>query len=111
MNRRHTPLRRLTGLALAVLLAAAGTTAAAGPEAGTGTTPAAHTADVSLRTTRGFVCQRVQLDVLGRGETLVTRGTVTSKSLSCQNCCQEHQIFVNDFETGDTSGWSVSVGS
>ncbi len=52
----------------------------------------------------------------GRGKKLVatssgyvTRATVKTLRVDCYSCC-EGSIFFDDFETGNTSGWSATSG-
>lgn len=52
----------------------------------------------------------------GRGKRLVaassgyiTRATVKTLRVDCYSCC-EGSIFFDDFETGNTSGWSATSG-
>ena len=64
----------------------------------------------SLEATTEPACRKGK-PILGTSANFVTRGTLKVMTSDCQDCCTENIIFIDDFETGGTTGWSSSVGA
>ncbi len=54
-------------------------------------------------------CRKGQA-ILGISANFVTRGSLKVLTGTCQDCCAENIVFIDDFEIGNTTGWSNTVG-
>lgn len=48
--------------------------------------------------------------VVGTSSSYVVRAAIKSAASDCYSCCAE-TVFIDDFESGDTSAWSNTVGN
>lgn len=47
--------------------------------------------------------------VIGTSSSYVLRASIKSAASDCYSCCSE-TVFIDDFETGNTSAWSTTAG-
>lgn len=68
------------------------------------------TADATVVSQRSAaIACRTGKRVIGTSSSYVLRASIKSAVSDCYSCCSE-TIFIDDFETGDTSAWSSTVG-